>query len=73
MALPCSSTLQPWLVAGKKIHIHHFGAIAFHLREKETSLVMKAQSSMIQISHSNHYLSAATVCQEFIFYNSKVL
>jgi hypothetical protein len=61
MALPCSSTLPPGLVAGKRIHTHNFGAVAFHLGEQETSLGMKAQSSMIQISHNNHYLSAATI------------
>lgn len=32
---------------------------------------MKAQSSMIQISHNNHYLSAATIWQVYL-YSSKI-
>lgn len=37
----------------------------------KTSLEMKAQSSMIQISHNNHYLSAATIWQVYL-YSSKI-
>lgn len=63
MLFSCSSALLPWLVASKKIHIHHFEKAPFNSCEWKTSLGMRAQRLMIQISHGNDYLSAATIWQ----------